>query len=162
MIPLGHVSVSGRSVGPDRQTGLTKDEQMTMISLWALAPSPMMLGMNLPDNDPWTLALITNDEILAVNQDSLGKQAIRQPRAGMSAVSEVWVRDMADGSKVIGLFNRIGVQMPIRVEWRDIGVKSTKSVRDLWLRKDLPHLGAGYEATIGPHGAVLLRVVPGE
>ncbi len=162
MIPLGHVSVSGRSVGPDRRTGLTKDEQMTMISLWALAPSPMMLGMNLPDNDPWTLSLISNDEVLAVNQDPLGKQALREPLPGTSALSEVWVRDMADGSKVVGLFNRIGVPMPIRIEWANIGIRTTKSVRDLWRREDLPHLGAGYETTLGPHGAILLRVVPGE
>ena len=88
--------------------------------------------------------ITTNDEVLAVNQDAAGNfQAIRQTRAGTSAVSEIWMRYMADGSKVVGLFNRIGVPMPIRVEWKDIGVKSTKSVRDLWLRQDLPHLGAG-------------------
>ncbi|HLK55018.1 MAG TPA: NPCBM/NEW2 domain-containing protein, partial [Chthonomonadaceae bacterium] len=93
MIPLGHLSFGGRSVGPDRRANLTKDEQMTLISLWALAPSPLMLGMYLPDNDPWTLALLTNDEVLAVNQDSLGKQA--QRLASRNAISgvEVWVKE---------------------------------------------------------------------
>jgi alpha-galactosidase len=122
----------------------------------------MMLGMNLPDNDPRTLALITNDEVLAINQDPLGKQAIRLPRAGTSAVSEVWVRDMTDGSKVVGLFNRIGVPMPVRVEWADIHIQSASRIRDLWQRKDVTPDGTGYETTVGPLGAVLLRVVPGE
>lgn len=87
MIPLGHLSVGNRSVGNDRTTRLSKDEQITMMSLWAIAPSPLMLGMNLPDNDAWTLSLLTNDEVLAINQDAAGKQAIRLPQP-----TEQWER----------------------------------------------------------------------
>ena len=159
MIPLGHVSVSGRCVGPDRRTVLTKDEQMTMISLWCLAPSPLMLGMHLPDNDPWTLSLITNDDVLAIDQDPLGSQAKRLPSTGKFSGTEVWVRDLQDGSKAVGLFNRVGTPMQIRFEFAEIGIMHVRSVRDLWQHKDLSPAGTGYEATVGPHGAVLLRIM---
>jgi len=158
MIPLGHVSIKGRSVGADRQTALTQDEQLTLMSLWALAPSPLMLGMNLPDNDPWTLSLLTNDEVLAVNQDPLGKQAIRLPHQDRLSGTEVWVRQMADGSQVIGLFNRIKIPMPIHLLWSDLGLKTTPKVRDLWQRRDVKADTEGIQTTIGPHGAVLLQI----
>lgn len=101
MIPLGHIGQ--RSVGGSRTTRFTTDEQITMMSLWALAPSPLMLGMDLPQNDRWTLSLLTNDEVLAVNQDALGKQGIRVSSANRL---EVWVKDLTGGAKAVGLFNR--------------------------------------------------------
>lgn len=160
MIPLGHVSVSGRSVGPDRKSALTRNEQRTLMSLWCLAPSPLMLGMNLPDNDPWTLALLTNAEVLAVDQDPLGKQAVRLLRPSAFSGTEVWVRQMADGSRVVGLFNRIAVPMPIAVTWADLGLAGAQKVRDLWQRKDLGTLPNGFQSEVGAHGAVLLRIRP--
>ena len=66
MIPFGHIGIRCTIAGPDRQTRFTKDEQVMLMSLWALAPSPLMLGNNLPDTDEWTLSLLTNDEVLAV------------------------------------------------------------------------------------------------
>ena len=77
MIPFGHICQRNCDVRPDRWTRFTRDEQLTLMSLWALAPSPLMLGMNLPDNDEWTTAILTNPEVLAVDQDSLGKPAQR-------------------------------------------------------------------------------------
>lgn len=71
MIPLGHIAIRSKCGGVDHLTKLAPDEQMALMSLWAIAPSPLMLGMNLPDNDAWTLSLLTNDEVLAVNQDPL-------------------------------------------------------------------------------------------
>ena len=77
MIPFGHIGIKCTIAGPERQTRFTKDEQVMLMSLWALAPSPLMLGNNLPDTDEWTLSLLTNDEVLAVNQDPLGSPARR-------------------------------------------------------------------------------------
>ena len=68
MLPVGHLSFAHRSVGPDRFTGLTRDEQLMLLSLWSLLPSPLMVGANLPDNDPWTLALLTNPEVIAITR----------------------------------------------------------------------------------------------
>lgn len=158
MIPLGHLSVGNRSVGPDRTTRLTRDEQLTMMSLWALAPSPLMLGMNLPDNDAWTLSLLTNDEVLAINQDAGGRQAVRLKQPAGTAGTEIWTRELADGSRAIGIFNRLRVAMPVPVRWSDIGLTKMKTVRDVWQRKDLPVQAEGIETMVGPHGAVLLRV----
>ena len=162
MIPLGHLSVSGRSVGPDRRTGLSRDEQMTMISLWSLAPSPLMLGMHMPDNDAWTLALISNDEILAVNQDPGGTQATRLPRRDTSVPVgvEVWKRKLADGSLAVGLFNRVGFELPVRVTWQELGIKTAARIRNLWQRTDVSAKGDYYETPVGPHGAVMLRIWP--
>jgi len=105
MIPLGHIGK--RSVDGNRMTRFSKDEQVTMMSLWALAPSPLMLGMNMPENDDWTLSLLTNDEVLAVNQDPLGKQGIRISR---TKEIEVWAKDLSGGAKAVGFFNRGGVE----------------------------------------------------
>ena len=90
MLPVGHLSVSNRSVGPDRFTHFTRDEQLTHISLWSLLPSPLMIGANLPDNDDWTTALLTNPEVLAVNQDVLGQPA--QRLTNVLAGVEIWTK----------------------------------------------------------------------
>jgi hypothetical protein len=155
MLPVGHLSVSNRSVGPDRFTHFTRDEQLTHISLWSLLPSPLMAGANLPDNDDWTLALLTNPEVLAVNQDPLGRAARRM--TGLPETVEIWQKELADGSVAAGIFNR-AVQ-PIKVEfpWRALGLHSSPKVRDLWLRKDLGRQ-KNFAAELPPHGCLLLRV----
>ena len=103
MLPVGHLSLNHRSVGADRFTALTRDEQLALLSCWCLLPSPLMVGANLPDNDAWTLALLTNPEVLAVNQDSLGAAA-RQMAATNG--TEVWGKPLHDGSLAVGIFNR--------------------------------------------------------
>jgi len=103
MLPVGHLSLNHRSIGDDRFTALTRDEQLTLLSLWCLLPSPLMVGANLPDNDAWTLALLTNPEVLAVNQDALGAAA-RQIAATNDL--EIWVKPLRDGSRAVGVFNR--------------------------------------------------------
>jgi hypothetical protein len=79
MIPFGRIGI--RCVGKDRQPQFTHDEQLTLMSLWAIGPFPLMLGGHQADNDKWTLSLITDDEVLAVNQDPLGKPGVRVSRA---------------------------------------------------------------------------------
>ena len=102
MIPLAHICQRNCDVRPDRWTKFTRDEQLTLMSLWALAPSPLMLGMNLPDNDDWTTALLTNPEVLAVNQDAEGRAAWRM--AGPPVPAETWMKQLADGSFAVGCF----------------------------------------------------------
>lgn len=155
MIPFGHICVRNCDVHPDRWTKFTRDEQVTLMSLWAMAPSPLMLGMNLPDNDDWTTALLTNPEVIAVNQDALGQPAKRTAKHAMNA--EMWVRELADHSSVVGLFNRTDKVVTVRFDWRDEGFSARPQVRDLWLRKDLA-ASKFFSAGIPPHGCVLLRV----
>ena len=155
MLPVGHLSVANRSVGHDRFTHLTFDEQLTLISFWSLLPSPLMVGANLPDNDAWTLALLTNPEVIAVNQDVLGQPA--QPLTNAPAGVEIWTKKIAGKSLAVGIFNRSKTVTSVNFNWRDLGLRAKPAVRDLWLRKDLP-VAKNYKAEIPPHGCCLLRV----
>ena len=156
MIPFGHIGIRCWTNSKERWTRFTKDEQVTLMSLWSLAPSPMMLGMNLPDNDDWTLSLLTNDEALAINQDALGRPAGRVAQVG---TTEVWVKDLADGSKAVGLFNRGAQAADLSMDWTAAKLTGRQTVRDVWQHKDLGTLDAQYtQAAVPAHGSVLLRL----
>lgn len=155
MIPLGHVAIRSKIDGSSHWTHFTRDEQLTLISLWALAPSPLMLGMDLPDDDDWTTALLTNPEVLEVNQDSLGKKARRM--FGPPQFPEIWMKELSNGLFAIGFFNRTDKTVSINIPWRDLGFRSAPMVRDLWLRKDLGSQ-ENCVAELPPHGCVLLKV----
>ena len=156
MIPFGHICQRNCDVHPDRWTRFTRDEQLTLMSLWALASSPLMLGMNLPDNDAWTTAILSNPEVLAVDQDSLGKppQRIASPNG-----PDIWVKPLADGSRAVGFFNRTSLPMKVVLRWRDLrksGIRSRPDIRDLWLRKDLGRQ-TEFTAELPAHGCLLVR-----
>ncbi len=153
MIPLGHIGI--RSVGGGRKTRFTPDEQLTIMSLWSLRPSPLILGMNLPDNDEATLSLITNDEVLAIDQDPLGKPA---QRVSKKEGAEVWVRRLRDGSSAVGLFNRGDAPASVTLNWSDAGLAGAQSVRDLWQHKYLGIFENQVTLPVPKHGAVLLRL----
>ena len=155
MIPLGHLSVRSGMGGHDHWTHFTRAEQLTLMSFWALTPSPLMLGMNLPDNDDWTTALLTNPEVLAVNQDAAGRKARRCDH--VATTCEVWSRQLADGAVAVGCFNRTQVPLILQVPWSQLGFEKAPRVRDLWLRKELPR-GPTLNTTIPPHNAMLLKV----
>ncbi len=155
MIPFGHIAIRNCDIHPPRWTWFKRDEQLTLMSLWSLAPSPLMLGMNLPDNDDWTTAILSNPEVLELNQDKLGKQAKRISVPGVKA--EIWTRELADGSHAVGLFNRTNQTLAVNLNWKQISFSSKPKVRDLWLRKDLP-AGKIFTTEIPMHGCVLLRV----
>ena len=152
MIPIGKIAIRSKLGGNEHWTHFTRDEQRTLMSLWSLAPSPLMLGMNLPDNDAWTTALLTNPEVIAVNQDALGKPAKRLflPRQTV----DVWGRELSGGANAVGFFNRTGEKVAVEYDWWS---QKPLKMRDLWLRKDLPP-SKKFSAEIPPHGCVLLRV----
>jgi hypothetical protein len=141
MIPFGHIGIRCWTNTKERWTRFTKDEQVTLMSLWALAPSPLMLGMNLPDNDEWILSLLTNDEVLAVNQDALGSPA---KRVSHKDKLEVWVKELEGGSKAVGLFNRNETNATVDLNWGDAGLIGKQAVRDLWQGKDLGVVEGGF------------------
>jgi alpha-galactosidase len=155
MIPFSHICQRNCDAHPNRWTRFTRDEQLTLMSLWALAASPLMLGMNLPDNDDWTTAIISNPEVLSVNQDSAGKPARRL--AGPAQTDETWVKPLADGSLAVGFFNR--ADRPVKVDWawRNLGFRFAPKVRDLWMRKDLGRQNK-FVTELVPRGCALLRV----
>lgn len=142
-----------------RNTRLTPDEQYTHITLWCLLASPLLLGCDLERLDPFTLNLLTNDEVIAVNQDPLGRQAVPLVQ---SKEYEIWVRDLADGGKAIGLFNKTGESLYLPVGMKDIGATGKWSIRDAWTRTDLGHVRGHFEMNVRPHGARLVILHPGK
>lgn len=163
MIPFGHVGircVDGESSPGDRRTRFTQDEQTTLMSLWCLAPSPLMLGGNLPDLDDWTLNLLTNDEALAIDQDPLGKPAQRVTKTGPGA--EVWLRELRGQTRAAGLFNRGNSPVTVELDWATAGLVGRYAIRDVWQKSDLGVVEGKYSRVVPPHGAILieLRAVP--
>ncbi len=144
--------------GPSlRPTALTPNEQVTHISLWCLLAAPLLLGCDLEDLDDFTLNLLTNDEVLAVNQDPLGRQAAR---AAVDGPLEVWAKDTEDGSKAVGLFNRDSRPRTVTVRWSDLGIAGPHAVRDLWRQKTLGVFDGRFSARVLVHGVVLVRIAP--
>jgi alpha-galactosidase len=134
---------------------LTPDEQITHISLWCLLSAPLLIGCDMAALDPFTLALLTNDEVLDVNQDPLGKPAGRTAQNGLS---EVWSRPLSDGTMAVGLFNRDKAPAKVSIAWSQLKLAGPQPVRDLWLHKDLGQFTDAFAADVPPHGVVLVRV----
>jgi len=153
MLVVGQVGW-GPSLHP---TKLTPDEQYTHISLWCLLSAPLLLGCDLEKLDEFTLNLLTNDEVLNVNQDPMGRQAGRVAKVNDC---EVWAKDMEDGSKAVGLFNRGTVEASVTAKWSDLGLSGKQSVRDLWRQKYLGLFDGQFETFVPPHGVVLVRITP--
>ncbi len=141
-----------------RQSRMGRAAEVTHITLWSLVASPLLLGNDLTDMEPYTLALVSNPEVLAVNQDPLGKAATRISEDGGL---EVWARPLWDGTWAVGLFNRSVVEAAVRVDWADLWPNPEAHkmpVRDLWQRQDLGSHEGGYETRVLPHAAVFLKV----
>jgi|HubBroStandDraft_6_1064221.scaffolds.fasta_scaffold00753_14 alpha-galactosidase len=135
--------------------GMNLEEYRTHMSLWALLAAPLLAGNDLSTMKPETIALLTNREVIAIDQDRLGKQADRVRAEG---TQEIWARPLADGSKAIGIFNRFDWPQNIEISFREFGYKAAVKARDIWAAKDLGTLPGSYTAHVPPHGVVLLRV----
>jgi alpha-galactosidase len=138
-------------------TRLTHTEQYTHMSLWCLLASPLLIGCDMTKLDDFTLSLLTNDEVIAVDQDSLGKQAGRISKVGPL---EVWAKDLDDGSKAVGLFNRGPQDAPVTVKWSDLGITGKQTVRDLWRQKDVGPFDNEYSTSVASHGVMLVKISP--
>ncbi len=136
-------------------TRLTPNEQYTHVSLWCLLCAPLLIGADMSQLDPFTINLLSNDEVLEVNQDALGIQAARIVKNGET---EVWAKKMADGSLAVGLFNRGEVPMEVTAKWADLGLPGKHFVRDLWRQKDVGKFETSFTANVPRHGVCLVRV----
>ncbi len=136
-------------------THLTPDEQYTHISLWCLLAAPLLIGCDMTKMDDLTLGLLTNDEVLEVSQDPLGRQA---SRVAKTVDVEVWAKDMEDGSKAVGLFNRGPAETEVTANWAELGIEGRREVRDLWRQKDLGACEGEFRAKVASHGVVLVRI----
>ena len=136
-------------------TPLTPNEQYTQVSLWSIVAAPLILSGDITRLDDFTLSLLTNDEIIEVDQDPLGIPGFRVSKDGQK---EVWIRHLEDGSIAAGLFNRGESEAPVTASWADLGVNGTQEVRDLWRQKDMGNFTNQFTATVGRHGVVMIRL----
>ena len=152
MLPFGHLGpVPGW--GKVRETRLTHAEQRTVMTLWCIFRSPLVLGANLTQMDDWTTALVTNPETIAVNQHSSGGHPVIQAEGLV-----VWTARPEMGGHYLAVFNTSDSTQRIDKSWKDLGLEASEyQVRDLWQRKDLGP-AKSLSLSIESHGAALLRV----
>lgn len=150
--------------GPNlHPSNLTPDEQYTHISLWCMLSAPMLLGCDIAQMDDFTLSLLTNDEVLAINQDVLGKQATQISNDGDRVV---YAKTLSDGSYAVAFFNRGDSETTINLKWGPWGTLATPdaaerfTIRDLWRQKDIGVFRETFSTKVSPHGVVLVRLIP--
>lgn len=134
--------------------GMSQDEYRTHMSLWALLAAPLILGNDVRAMTPETLALLKNPEVIAVDQDAVGRQGLPVLKAG---TIEIWTKALSDGSTAVGLFNRGDAEAKIAGDWKTLVGGAPSRVRDLWARTDVP-AGDKFSFTVPKHGVVLLSV----
>ncbi|MGO1069521.1 alpha-galactosidase D [Lysobacter sp. CA199] len=134
-------------------SGLNPEERKTAISFWALANSPMYLGGDMTKLDETGRRLLSNDEVIAVNQSG------RPAKQAVGGKGQVWVSDQGNGVYYVGLFNLNAFASPMRVRWSELGFKSASRVRDLWSASELGGHREGFDAVVPAHGVRLLKVV---
>jgi alpha-galactosidase len=150
-------------------TRLTPDEQFTHITLWSLLAAPMLIGCDMSQMDAFTLNLLTNDEVLEVNQDPLGKQAAPVKKENDF---QIWSRPLEDGSLAVGIFSTAAATpveainwgeksapKKIRIDWALLGISGTHKARDLWRQKDLGEFTDGFEADVPFHGVAFIKIL---
>ena len=135
--------------------GMTDDEYRTHMTLWCILAAPLMTGNDLSRMSAETLALLTNPEVIAVDQDSLGTQGHRVEQEGPL---EVWVKPLSDGSKAVALFNRGWGAAPVTVNLADLGLRDSVAIHDVWAKKELGVFKGQYTSVVPQHGAVMIKV----
>jgi alpha-galactosidase len=136
-------------------TPLTPDEQYTQVSLWCLVAAPLIFSGDLTRLDDFTLSLLSNDEVIEVDQDPLGRPG---KRVAIEGSREVWAKDMEDGTKAVGLFNRGGEETTVTAHWSELGINGPRVVRDCWRQQDLARYDAEFTTKVPPHGVTLVRL----
>ncbi len=135
--------------------GMSADEYRTHMSLWALLAAPLLAGNDLTKMTPETLAILTNREVIAADQDALGKQGDRVTSEGPL---QIWARPLAGGGKAVGLFNLSGELAYMELAFKAIGIPHPRKLRDLWAGQDITPNGATFKTLVAGHGVALLLV----
>jgi hypothetical protein len=156
MLPLGHIGIRAER-GDPRMSLLTHVEQTTLMSLWSIARSPLMFGGNLPDNDDFTVSLMTNDEALAVNQKASSSKQLFSNGNQVAWTAEI----PGSKAKYVAVFNTgDSGDEKVRINWSDLGLPEKCAVRDLWSHKDLGTVEGGESFEVQPHASGFYRITP--
>jgi alpha-galactosidase len=142
--------------GPSlRNSRLTPNEQYTHITLWSMLASPLLIGCDMAQLDEFTLNLLKNAEVIAINQDALAKQAVRIEE---HTDYQIWLKELEDGSKAVGIFNISSEHKTIKLDFNKLKIASEKTLRDVWRQKDIGKFSKEYEVLVPKHGVQLLRI----
>ena len=136
---------------------ISPNEQYTYMSLWSLLATPLIYSGDMAKLEAFTLNVLCNNEIIAVNQDPLGMQA---HRIRLDDDYQIWAKKMEDGSVAVGLFNIGEWDMPVSVAWSDLKIKGNYKVRDLWRQKDVGVFNEKFEMNVPRHGAAVIQLFP--
>jgi alpha-galactosidase len=139
--------------------GMTDTEYQSHFSLWAELAAPLIAGNDMHNMRPEIRDILTNKEVIAVDQDPLGREGTRVAKNGPA---EVWSRQLSDGSRAVVLFNRDTKEQEIAATWEELGYPAhlNAAVRDLWQKKNLGNFTGKFSATVAPHGVVMVTVKP--
>jgi hypothetical protein len=150
MLPLGRIRFG-------KDTRFTRDEQRTLLTLWCIARSPLIHGGDLTQTDDFTLSLLTNPEVIAVNQDSSGNRELFH-RDGLIG----WVADVpSSADKYVALFNTSDLaDQKVAATLKELGLTGRYRVRDLWVRADMSIVDTEFATNLPAHGAGLYRLTP--
>lgn len=172
---LGIVQILDRQAGLEKAAGpgqwndpdmlmagnanLTIEQYRAQFSLWCILAAPLIAGCDVRQLDAQTLALLTNREAIAIDQDPLGKQGRRVRDDGDA---EVWARELHDGARAVALLNRAEIPAGIAIRWEEIGLPGNRAarIRDLWRHTDLGEFRGHFSADVPPRAAAFLRITP--
>lgn len=134
--------------------GMNAEEYRTHMSLWAMLAAPLLAGNDLAKMTPETLSILTNRDVIAIDQDALGRQGDRVSAEGPL---ELWARPLANGDMALAMFNRGTSALSYTVDLKAAGVKGTARIEDVWGKKEVTAGRGGYTAVVPAHGVILLR-----
>jgi alpha-galactosidase len=134
---------------------MNETEYKTHMSLWAMLAAPLLAGNDLRSMSPEILAILTNRDVIAIDQDKLGKQG---RRVWQSGDQEIWSRPLSGDAQALAFFNRSSAAATVKVKWTDLNVNGKWKMRDLWSHQSVDWPGSDYSLTIPAHGVVLLRL----
>jgi alpha-galactosidase len=134
---------------------MTNDEYKTHMSLWAILAAPLLAGNDLRSMSPEILAILTNRDVIAVNQDKLGKQG---QRVWQSGEQEIWTRSLSGGGMAVAVFNRAKDEARITVKTTDLKIAGKWKARDLWTHQNVAWPDSEYSVAVPSHGVVMLRL----
>ena len=153
MLQLGRISRRGPS-GPERESRFTKDEQYTHMTLWCIARSPLMMGGDMPVNSDFVESLLTNEEVLAVNQHATESRQLFRTQGLV-----VWTSKSEDKKYTyLAMFNLNEANAEISVNLADLGITEKAEVRELWTKSAVGTFSETFSSTVNPHGARLFRI----
>ncbi len=135
--------------------GMTYDEYKTHMSLWAMLAAPLLAGNDLRDMNEQTRSILLNKEVIAIDQDKLGRQGYRISK---DTGAEIWVKPLDSGDLAVALFNRTDTMATVRAFWEILGLQGKHKVRDLWKHSDIGSVRDTLSADVPQHGVVMLRI----